>query len=146
MENTKYKSSVLLAIFRRKGEEGLLTKIITAENKPDYFKQMILLKEDENALLCFKEDDLNWLLLTDNRILKEETGSKLSIPFSGLTEVNPALKEEYEAGVMNKSCFTRLELIDLSGKKDVIKVEKGKPYQGVFQILDHIASKNKEFK
>lgn len=143
MKNTSSKSSVLLAIFKRKGGEGLFTKIITAENKQNYLNQLAFLKEDEKALLCFKENDWNWLLLTDDKILKEEAGVRISIPFSELTEVNLALKEEFENGIVNKECFTCLELRDLKGNRYIISLEKGNPFQGIFQILHYIASVNK---
>lgn len=47
---------------------------------------------------------------------------------------------------MNKEDFTELSLRDQKGNKYIIKIEKGKPYQGVYQVLHHIASKNQSLK
>lgn len=143
MENTKNSSSVLLSIFKRKGGEGLLTKIITDANKVDYLNQLLLLKESENALLCYKEDELNWLLLTTNRILEEKAGINLSIPFSELLEVNLAVQEEFEDKITSKEDFTRLVLRNRQGGRYLIKLEKGKPFQGIYQMLHHLVSISK---
>lgn len=143
MESTKNKSSILLSIFKRKGGEGLLTKVVTDENKVNYSNQLVLLEEDENALLVYKEDALNWLLLTNKRIIEERAGLKLAIYFSELKDVNIALKEEFNDRVINQEDFTRLLLKDEKENSFLVKVEKGKPFQGLYQVLHHISSNNK---
>lgn len=146
MENISNKSAVLLSIFKRKGGEGDFTKIITNENNANYLNQLELLDKDEKAWLCFKKDDLNWLLLTNKRILEECEGLRISIPFSDLIETSLAIQEEFKKKIMNKEDFTELSLRDQKGNKYIIKIEKGKPYQGVYQVLHHIASKNQSLK
>lgn len=143
MRATKNKSSILLSIFKRKGAEGVLTKVISEENKVDFLNQMALLKKEEQPLLCFKQNELNWLLITSSRIIESKEGVILAIPFSELVEVNLAMQEEFKDGIMNKENFTRLVLKVATGKSYIINAEKGKPYQGIYQILHHIASSNK---
>jgi len=133
--------SILLSIFRRNGGEGVLTKIITNENKVNYVNQLEALDKEE-PLLCFKEDEQNWILLTNERILKEQVGVRETIAFSELTEVNLALHEEFKDMVMNKKDFTLLALKHRNGSKSVIKLEKGDPFQGMFQVLHYLALKN----
>lgn len=143
MEYIKNKSSILLSIFKRQGGEGILTKIIRDDNKLNFLNQIGLLNADEQPLLCFKQDELNWLLITNNRIVEEKEGViRLAIPYSELVEVSLAMQEEFKDRVMNKEDFTRLILQDSTGRKYTIKSEKGKPYQGIYQILHHIASNN----
>lgn len=96
MENISNKSAVLLSIFKRKGDEEDFTKIITNENNANYLNQLELLDKDEKAWLCFKKDDLNWLLLTNKRILEECEGLRISIPFSDLIETSLAIQEEFK--------------------------------------------------
>lgn len=143
MEEIKNKSSVLLSIFKRKGGEGVLTKIINNNNKSDFLNQVVSLRGNEEPLLCFKQDELNWLLLTSNRVLEEKEGVRLSIAFSELVEVNLAMQEEFKDQIMKKEDFTRLVLKDSNGREYIIKSERGKPYQGIYQVLHHIASSNK---
>jgi len=143
MKEMKDKSSVILSIFRRKGGEGIQTKIIHNENKSYFSNQIAILKENENALLCFKQDDSNWLLITNTRIVQERDRVRLSIPYSELLEVNPALQNEFQNGVMSKSDFTKLNLKCSDGNKYIIELEKGEPYQGIYQLLHYVASNNR---
>lgn len=143
MKDVKDKSSVILSIFRRKGGEGVHTKIIDNENKSFFLNQIALLTGNENALLCFKQDDSNWLLVTSARIVQERDGVRLSIPYSELLEVNLALQEEFENGVRSKCDFTQLALKCSNGNKYIIRLEKGEPYQGIYQFLHYLASHNK---
>lgn len=55
MEHATGKASILLSIFKRKGGEGVLTKIITDENKADYLQQLMLLDQNGNRYLVSVE-------------------------------------------------------------------------------------------
>jgi hypothetical protein len=143
MESTKYKPSILLSIFKRKGGEGVMTNIISDENKRNYLSQIYALETEELPLLCFKQDELNWLLLTNNRVIEEIEGVKFVMPYSELIEVSLAIQEEFKDNVVNKEDFTRLILKDNFDNRHIIRTEKGKPFQGVYQILHHIATNNK---
>ncbi|NLR77346.1 hypothetical protein [Chitinophaga eiseniae] len=142
MERITGKASILLSIFKRKGGEGLLTKIITDENKADYLQQLTLLEMNEKPLLCFKENELNWLLLTNERVLTAQAGVKIIIPFSELIRIDLALHEEARNGVANLKYFTRLALLDQNGNRYLVSVEKGDPYKGIYQMLHYVASNN----
>lgn len=133
----------LLSIFKRKGGEGVMTKIISDDNKPDFLNQMSSLEAEEQPLLCFKLGELNWLLLTSNRIIEEREGVRFEMLYSELIAVSPAIQEEFKDRVVNKEGFTRLVLKDSSDKRYIIRTEKGKPFQGIYQILHHIVSNNK---
>lgn len=142
MGYTQKKSYVLLAIFRRKGGEGLFTKIMNEGNKFQYVNQLSNLSEDEEALICYKKNEHNWLLLTTNRIIAEYDDVKLSLLLSDLREVSPDLKGEAINWIINREGFTRLLLKDFNGKDTIITLETGKPFQGMFQLLHYIASQN----
>ncbi|AOM79101.1 hypothetical protein [Pedobacter steynii] len=141
MTEIKSKSSILLSIFRRKGGEGVLTKIINEDNKLNFSNQVALIKADEQPLLCFKKDELNWLFITSDRIIESEESIILSIPYCELVEVSLAIQEEFRDRVMNKENFTRLVLKASNGQRYVLKLEKGKPYQGIYQMLHHVVTK-----
>lgn len=143
MENTKDKSSILLSIFNRKGGEGVATKIINDDNKQNFLSQITSVETKSSPLLCFKQDELNWLLLTNNEIIEERDGVRLVIPYSELIEVSPAIQEEFKDKILNKENFTRLVLIDSSDRKHIVRTEKGNPFQGIYQMLHYVASNNK---
>lgn len=143
MENSKDKLSILLSIFNRKGGEGELTKIISEDNKQNFLNQISTLAVKEQPFLCFKQDEINWLLLTNIRIIQEREGVRLVIPYSELIEVSLAMQDEFNDRVVNKKDFTRLVLKDSSDKKYIIRTEKGEPFQGIYQILHHIVTRNK---
>ena len=54
-----------------------------------------------------------------------------------------AMQEEFKDKIMNMEDFTRLALKDSSGKRYIIRTEKGEPFQGICQMLHHIVSINK---
>lgn len=143
MEKNINMSSILLSIFKRKGGEGAMTKIINEDNKLNFINQIALLKAEEQPLLCFKQDELNWLLITNNRIIEEKEGIRLFIPYSELVEVKLAMQEEFKDRVTYKENFTRLLLKDNTGRKYIVKCEKGEPYQGIYQLLYYIVSNKK---
>lgn len=138
----KYKSSILLSIFRRKGGEGALTKIINNNNKFNYS----VLEEEEQALILYDQGGENWLLLTNNRILEKKEKRLLSIYYCNLLNVRPAIEYEFRMGVMNKEEFTYLYVENYKYDGYILKVEQGQPYQGVYQVLHYIISINKPCK
>ena len=143
MESTKDKSSILISIFKRKGGEGVATKIINDDNKQNFSDQISSLETKDSPLLCFKQDESNWLLLTNNQIIEERDGVRLVMPYSELIEVTPAKEEELKDKILDKHNFTRLALTDRSDRRYVIRTEKGLPFQGIYQMLHHIVSNNK---
>lgn len=142
MESEKSKS-ILLSIFKRKGGEGVMTKIISDDNEQNYSNQISLLKTDEQPIICFKQDESNWLLITNSRIIEEKEGERLIIPYSELIEVGFAIQEEFKDRITNKRDFTLLALKDSSDKRYILRMEKGEPFQGIYQILHHIISTNR---
>lgn len=141
METTKNKSSILLSIFKRKGGEGIFTKIISDDNKIDFSNQIILLDLNEKALIIFKENELNWLAITNKRIVGEQNGIKISITFTEILRVNIAIQEEFKDKVTNKEYFNLLKVNDKKNNY-ILKIEKGAPFQGFYQVLHYIATNN----
>ena len=87
------KSSIYISIFKRKGGEGLKTKIINDNNKKQYESLFLGLENNETPLIVFFENMQNWFLLTDLRILfcNEEVISNLKN--TDIIEVRPAIQE-----------------------------------------------------
>lgn len=137
--NLKDRSSILLSLFKRKGGEGIYTRIVDDHNKHNYESVISLCKDSERALIIYYQNDTNWVLITNCRILMNNKGGIAFILNSDLTEVHPALHEEYKAGIMDKKSFTKLKLKDKYSKEYIVEIENGLPYQGVYQLLHFIA-------
>jgi len=139
---SKNKSSVYLSIFKRKGGEGDYTKIVNDENKNQYSDLMSRLGGNENPLIVYFKNILNWFLLTNNRILimneeRFEVFNNLDI-----VDVRPAFEEELSDRIINKENFTRLKIKIKNNKEVVLSLEKGKSYEGIYQVLHFIRTNN----
>lgn len=135
------KVSVLISIFNRKGGEGKLTRVLNEDNIFQYRDLLSLLEKGERGLIVYYKDEENWLLLTSERIL---TSSGLSLLNSDIIEVAPALKEEFKNMVMEKVNFTKLIIKYQNGENHILSLERGKPYEGFYQVLHFIAGNNRQ--
>jgi hypothetical protein len=142
--NSKDKSSVYLSIFNRKGGEGDNTKVLNDENKSQYSDLLSRLVDNENPLITYFKDILNWFLLTNSRILILKEGLLEVYNNSDIIEVRPALEEELKDIIHNKEFFTRLKIKTKDNEEIILSLEKGKPYEGIYQVLHFIRSSNLE--
>lgn len=140
--NTSDKSSTYMSIFKRKGGEGLNTKIIKESNEMDYNSLFSQLEENEKPLLIYFVNLLNWFLLTNNRVLTSNNGQSIFLYHTDIIEVRPALQEEMNDKVTDKQKFTRLKIKAKDGEYFVCKLEQGQPYEGIYQVLHFIVNKN----
>jgi len=140
--NTTDKSSTYISIFKRKGGEGLATKIIKEADKKDYNGLFTQLEKNEKPLLIYFLNLLNWFLLTNNRILMCNEGQSIFLYLADIIEVRPALQEEMNDMISDKQKFTRLKIKTKNGDYFICKLEKGQPYEGIYQVLHFIATNN----
>lgn len=136
--NIEYKSSILLSIFKRKGAEGIFTKIITEENKEKYeYVFSGLLTEEEIIIISF-ENFFNWTLLTNKGIIYKKENLLTRIFYQNIESVSLDLKTEMTLGNRNKAEFTYLLLQDVYANSYSLRLEKGEPFQGIYQLLGYI--------
>jgi hypothetical protein len=128
--------SVLLSIFKRKGGEGLRTKVITEENKHLYDSTLQHLGNEEKAVIVYQNNEHDWILLTDQRLVVSSAGHLSSLPFSDITAIHPTYAPPArEFG--EKIQATRLKLFLEGGQSLILNVEDGAPFQGWFHVLDY---------
>ncbi|MBS0030034.1 hypothetical protein ACTJJ0_21350 [Chitinophaga sp. 22321] len=137
----KDKSSILLSIFRRKGSEGQFTKIVDENSKSQYNDLLSSLEQGEKGLIVYYKDALDWVLLTNRRVL---TSSNIIILNSDIIDVSPALQEEFRDMVTDKSRFTRLRVKDKNNRTYILSLEMGNAYEGFYQVLHFISSGNQQ--
>jgi len=136
------KSSTYLSIFKRKGGEGLNTKIIKDASNEEHNSLFTRLEENEKPLLLYFLNLSNWFLLTNNSILMSNEGQSVCLPYIDIIEVRPALQEEMNDRILDKQKFTRLKIKMRNGAYFVCKLEQGLPYEGIYQVLHFIATNN----
>ncbi|WP_265130973.1 hypothetical protein [Chryseobacterium oranimense] len=138
----KNKSSIYISTFKRKGGEGLKTKIITDTNRKQYENLFVELGDNEHPLIVYFENIQNWVLFTDLRILFSNEGAGAFFNISDIIEVTPAIEEEFKNKVINKEEFTRLKVKTRNNDYFICKLEPGLPYQGFYQMLHFIKTNN----
>lgn len=138
----KDKSSIYLSIFKRKGGEGIKTKIINRGNENQFNTLFSNLSDQEKPLIIFFENISKWILLTNNRIIINKQDNFSFIKIDEIIEVRPALEEELKDGIFIKNNFTRLKMKLKNNDNVVIDLEKGLPYEGFYQVLHFIKSDN----
>ncbi len=136
------KSSIYISIFKRKGGEGLKTKIINDSNKKQYENLFLGLEKNETPLIVFFENMQNWFLLTDLRILFCNEGVSSNLINTDIIEVQPALQEEFRDKIIDKEKFTRLKLKTKNNEFFTCKIEQGSSYNGLYQTLHFIMTNN----
>ncbi|WP_345989857.1 hypothetical protein AAEU33_19830 [Chryseobacterium sp. Chry.R1] len=138
----KDKSSIYLSIFKRKGGEGIKTKIINRDNENQFKALFSNLSDQEKPLITFFENISNWILLTNNRIIINKQDSFSFVKIDEIIEVVPALKEELKNGIYQKNNFTKLKLGLKNNDNVILDLEQGLPYKGLYQVLHFIKSDN----
>lgn len=133
-------SSILLSIFKRKGGEGIYTKII---EKGDFEIEHLYNKDNENEMPLIKcyYDDRNYIIFTNQRIVQYVHEAFNFIRYFDLIEVRPAIFEEFKNAVMDKQKFTKLCIKTMNGSEHILTLESGGPYIGIYQFLSFICSK-----
>lgn len=135
------KPSILVSLFKRKGGEGQYTKVVSENSLPE---SLVLSNfgSDEIGLIIYYKSDSDWFLLSNKRIRSSHEGDTASLNIQDLKEVTLAMQEEFKDGIRNKNDFSRLRIKDKSGGSNLLYLEKGQPYEGLYQVLHFLASKN----
>lgn len=136
----KVSASVLASIFKRKGGEGPRTKLLTDENRHLYEATLRHLSEDEKGIIVYWDNEQNWILLSDQRLLVRSAGHLSSLPFSIITAIHPTYAPPaHEYG--EKIQATRLKLFLLGGQSLILNLEDGHPFQGWFHVINYAKGK-----
>lgn len=128
--------SVILASFRRNGGETEFTKIITPENSNDFKEPLALMEADERPLVCYKKDELHWLLLTDRRVLQQDGDILTILLLSEMKDIQLSI-EVKRALIRKEKKFTLLEVAMDSGEKIILKAEPGPPYVNMLYAISN---------
>lgn len=133
----KDRSSVIISIFKRKGGEGELTKILYKKNDliKDFCHLFPYLIENENPLIVYYKDDFNYLILTNLRLILTNNRIKEIIPFEDILSVKP---------FFNSYKFGQFKELELHTKENryIVEIEQGEPFQGLLQVISYLTTNN----
>ena len=135
------KPSILVSLFKRKGGEGQYTKIVSENNLPESLVLSDFDSDEIGLIICYKNDS-DWFLLSNKRIRSRYEGDTADLNIQDLKEVTLAMQEEFKDGIRNKNDFSRLRITAKNGSSNLLYLEKGQPYEGLYQVLHFLASKN----
>lgn len=137
-----YKSSTLLSIFKRKGGEGLFTKVISKDNLPKYHELFYNYFEDEVPIIAQYTDENYWIIFTNRRLILCESSIITYIGFETINKVSAPVFREAMMGIRDVNGFSLIELQTKDKQKYTLKTECGLPYTGIFHMLQFLSNTN----
>jgi hypothetical protein len=93
-------SNIYISIFKRKGGEGLNTKIVVNDNLK--FEKLL---ENEKPLILYSCDD-EFLLITNIKLISQHRGVLIEVLLSDLIDAKPAFFEENKDNIHDLSLFS----------------------------------------
>ncbi|WP_027375635.1 MULTISPECIES: hypothetical protein [Chryseobacterium] len=138
----KNKTAVYMSIFKRKGGEGIKTKIINESNREQYNIVWNNLLKEEEPLIIYFDNNVNWFLFTNTRIIISQNDMIHFIELNNIIEITPALEEEFKNNIFNKTQFSKLKIKQKNDIYIICDLERGLPFEGLYQVLHFIKTQN----
>lgn len=144
MDKTESLKKALSSIFRRRGAETQKTKLF--DNLPQEIQTRLKvdasLLADEAAVLASVVNGDHWVLITTQRVIVKQMGKLVFVDCSELIDATVALGLDAANGFRRKTDLTSLKLLLKSGEEQVIEVESGPPYIGIWNVLKQFGARN----
>ncbi|MBL0317860.1 MAG: hypothetical protein IPP74_00905 [Alphaproteobacteria bacterium] len=142
--NADHEKIILCGIFRRKGGNGIYTKIY---DELDLLAKELLQKQvqetdDEKLVIAGIINSSEWQLITTKKIIWGTHGVIKSINFEELIDALvdlPKLMKDNVRLVDN----TELVVITKDGQRTILKLEAGKSFSGIWNIIKFIGLRNR---
>ena len=131
------RASILTSLFKRKGGEGIYTKIIKSTNI-EYEIISDNLLEGEKGIIIYYKSEREWFWLSCKRIRYKLNANAFEIFIKDIKKVSPAIDVEFKNRVLNKNDFSVLKIVDSYGNIHYLKLESGLPYRGIYQVLSYL--------
>ena len=127
-------SSVLKALFKRKGGEGQYTRVVTT---PSAFDGLNIadFRAGEEALIRYYKSELLWCLLSNRRLRANNHGEPINLGLDEIAAVGIDIKAEYLTGSKNKKDFSLLSVVDIKHANHTLAFESGPPFYGIYNAL-----------
>lgn len=139
-----YDRDILTNIFERKGGDGTslrLWKVLDPQIKHE-LEPRCNLHEGEQLILGQFIDAENWLALTDRNIFWCAGGPPCEVALAHIQHARADLKMIGLERIRN-STLNSIVLDTFDGMQHVLRVEAGKPHNGLLNLLMNCAAKNK---
>ena len=145
-----FDSNILSAIFRRRGEPSLYTKLFDdlLPEQQQLLLKMVTLKENELPVLaCVKAID-NWFLLTTDRAIWTSAGKSQEINTHDIQQATigkqPLLqvKQALIRGDITRADLQHLTVTTMDKTQHIIELEAGSPLNGISNVLHWMGRAN----
>ncbi len=136
--------STMSAIFKRKGQGGLYTRLL---DDLDHVQQKLLLKHlqltnEELPVLGSAESDDTWMILTTTRVVWSSNGNIQSLHTDDIVDVVADFRKLQATG-HRKSQLRELQIVTASGQTRAFEVEPGSPLIGVWNAMKFLGRRNR---
>ena len=142
----KISSTVLKAIFQRRGENGKYTKPFDEFDFliRNYILSTLKLADSENPALAGFNKDGHWFLITDERLFFIKNDIIKSLKHTDIKDASFDFFANFQLGMKKKEDISLLKITTFSGEKLLLMTEPGKPCIGILNIIKTIAGRNKK--
>jgi len=137
--------NVMSALFLRRGGNGVHAGLFEALDPfaTTFLKQAVALNDGESEVIASWGDAHNWLLLTTERLLWEDSGSDGSVYLRDVVGVRPAAGDGH---MRSKRLLQRLEVTTADSRQHILRIEEGAPFSGLWNVLLRVAEQNRRSK
>lgn len=144
MNDKKFDSGILIALFKRKGATSQNTGVFSeiSNERILYINSKIRLHTDESAAICGVIEFKTWFLITNTRIIICLNDLINEIKLSDIESAVVNLENVRTSG-SSLSKWQQIILRLFSGEMFTLDVEEGLPMGGVWSVLAYVAERNR---
>lgn len=131
------------SIFRRKGGDGVYTRLVDSMNPGQRSTLLgaIKLRETELPVIGSLRGPNNWLVLTTERLVWTAAGERHEIDAENIRDAAADFKQLENS--QSKLEMRALQVTTLEGDKYTIELEPGQPLSGTWNVLKNLGTRNR---
>ena len=135
-----FSKSVLTAIFNRRGEAGKHTQLFDQFSK-EIQEEIVtrvksFVRSEEEFIILLYRNSSDWFLITNVQIITLSDDKILTILYSDLKRVEADFS--HVKNVRDESIFSHLKITTITSDEYLFKLEGGRPFFGIWNVLSSI--------
>jgi len=133
----------LVAIFRRRGENGRYTQLFDELDALQRNKILAIIKlhQAELPIIGSVLDSGNWLVLTTERLVWSVGSQRREVPADAVRDATADFEElQHSSGKLEMG---KLQVVTVSGAAYPIELEPGAPLSGTWSVLKNLGARNR---
>jgi hypothetical protein len=144
MKESESLKATLSAVFKRKGRNGLYTRLFEDLEpvQQDVLLKNVQLNEGELPVIGSVESQDKWLMITTKRIVWSQAGKTQALTVQDIRDAVADLHALKTNG-RTKLQMRELQIQTMSHAQHTIEVEEGAPLSGVWNALKNLGARNR---